>query len=252
LVPASGLLVANNEDRSVAQATTTARCPIERFGFDDRADWWPDALAADRGRFSFDLCYRSERLARVSLKLAGRHNVANALAAGALAWHCGVGPEQLADALGSFEGTDRRMTVRGEVNGAILVDDYAHHPTAIEVTLRAVRQAFEPRRLWVVFQPHQHSRTRLLLNDFALSFGQADVVVVPDIYFVRDSEQERSLVGSRDLVERIGANGGDAVYVPQLADAAEYVRQRIEPGDVVVTMGAGDVWKVADGLVQRA
>jgi len=252
LVPEDGLIVANNEDRAVAAATEAARAPVERFGFDARADWWPDALTAERGRFSFHLCHRSERLTHVRLHLAGRHNVANALAASALASHCGVEPEVLADALAGFEGTDRRMTVRGEVNGATLIDDYAHHPTAIEVTLRAVRQAFEPRRLWVVFQPHQHSRTRLLLNDFALSFGQADVVVVPDIYFVRDSEQERSLIGSRDLVQRIGASGGEAVYVPELLAAAQYVRLRVEPGDVVVTMGAGDVWKVADELVQRA
>lgn len=251
LVPPEGLIVANNEDRAVAVATADARATVERFGFDSRADWWPDELTVERGRFAFHLCHGTDRLAHVKLKLAGRHNVANALAASALAWHCGVKPEPLAEALGTFQGAGRRMTVRGEVNGATLIDDYAHHPTAIQVTLRAVQQAYLPKRLWVVFQPHQHSRTRLLLNDFARSFGQADVVVVPDIYFVRDSEQERSLVGSRDLVERIGASGGEAVYVPKLSDAAEYVRQRIEPGDVVVTMGAGDVWKVADELVQR-
>lgn len=252
LLPADGLIVANNEDRYVAAATEAVRAPIERFGFDSRAEWWPDELIREQGRFSFELCRGSERLGRVTLTLAGRHNVANALAAGALAWHCGVKPEALVEALSRFEGTDRRMTVRGQINGATLIDDYAHHPTAIQVTLRAVAQEFEPRRLWVVFQPHQHSRTRLLLEDFARSFGRADVVVVPDIYFVRDSELERSLVGSRDLVERIQANGGEAAYVPELADAAEYVRQRIRPGDVVVTMGAGDVWKVADELVQRA
>ncbi len=252
LVPEHGILVANNEDRHVVQAVASARARVERFGYDDRADWWPANLTKERGRFSFDLCYRGEHLTTVRLKLAGRHNVANALAASALASHCGVRPGPLRDALESFTGTDRRMTVRGEVNGAVLIDDYAHHPTAIEVTLRAVAQVYEPRRLWVVFQPHQHSRTRLLLQDFARSFGRADIVVVPDIYFVRDSEQERTMIGSQDLVELIGARGGEAVYVPQLLDAADYVRERIRPGDVVVTMGAGDVWKVADELVQRS
>lgn len=252
LVPESGVIVANNEDRHVAQAVASARARVERFGYDERADWWPANLTKERGRFAFDLVYRGEHLTSVRLKLAGRHNVANALAASALASHCGVKPDALRDALGSFTGTDRRMTVRGEVNGAVLIDDYAHHPTAIEVTLRAVAQVYEPRRLWVVFQPHQHSRTRLLLEDFARSFGRADIVVVPDIYFVRDSEQERTRIGSQDLVELIGARGGEAVYVPQLRDAADYVRERIRPGDAVVTMGAGDVWKVADELVQRA
>jgi UDP-N-acetylmuramate--alanine ligase len=252
LVPADGLIVANGEDRSVAAATSSVQAGVERFGFDSEADWWADKIAVERGRFSFDLYYRQSLLARVNLRLAGRHHVANALAASALAWHSGVSPEALADALGTFEGTHRRMTVHGEFNGVTVVDDYAHHPTAVQVTLKAIRQAFEPRRLWVVFQPHQHSRTRMLLNDFARSFGQADTVIVPDIYFVRDSELERSLIGSRDLVERIRANGGEAVYVPELTAAAEYVRQAACPGDVVVTMGAGDVWKVADELVQRS
>jgi len=251
LVPSDGVIIANNEDRSVAAATTNAMATVERFGFDAKADWWADALTVDKGRYSFDLCHRRDCLGRATLLLAGRHNVANALAAGAIAWHCGVTPERIISAIGEFQGTDRRMTVRGQINGATVVDDYAHHPTAVQVTLKAIRQAFEPRRLWVVFQPHQHSRTRLLLNDFARSFGQADVVVVPDIYFVRDSELERSLIGSRDLVERIAANGGEALYVPALNDVTELLRQRVSPGDVVVTMGAGDVWKVADELVQR-
>ncbi len=252
LVPSDGRIVANGEDREVAKATASVRATVECFGFNSQSDWWPDGLSEERGRYSFGLCHRSDCLGRVRLSLAGRHNVANALAAGALAWHCGVSADVLVDALGSFEGAERRMTVRGEVEGVTIIEDYAHHPTAIEVTLRAARKAYEPRRLWVVFQPHQHSRTRLLLKEFALSFGLADVVVVPDIYFVRDSELERGLVGSEDLVKRITAHGGEAVYVPQLDDVADYVRERMQPGDVVMTMGAGDVWKVADGLVQRA
>lgn len=252
LVPPDGTVVANNEDRAVAAAVSQCRAPVERFGFDDRADWWADALEIEQGRFSFWLRRRGDRLGRVALSLAGRHNVANALAAGALAYHCGVKPDALVAGLSSYEGTERRMTVRGEVGGATVVDDYAHHPTAIQVTLRAVRQRFAPRKLWVVFQPHQHSRTRLFLKDFARSFGLADVVIVPDIYFVRDSEQERSLVGSIDLVERISANGGEAEYIASLDGVVEYVRERVRPGDVVVTMGAGDVWKVADELVQRS
>jgi len=252
LVPSDGLIVANNEDRWLSDATSSARAPVERFGFDENADWRADAIRHDRGRFSFDLCRGTERLVGVKLGLAGRHNVANALAASALAVHCGVEPRVLAEALETFQGTERRMTVRGQIRGATLIDDYAHHPRAIQVTLRAIRQAFEPKRLWVVFQPHQHSRTRLLLSDFAMSLGLADVVIVPDIYFVRDSERERNLVGSVDLVEQIAANGGEAEYIPRLSDAAQYVLERIAPGDVVVTMGAGDVWKVADELVQRS
>ncbi len=132
-----------------------------------------------------------------------------------------------------------------------MVDDYAHHPTEIAVTLRAIRSRYEPRRTWVVFQPHQHSRTRLLMDQFAECFAEADVVLVPDIYAVRDSEDERRLTGSGDLVDRIHACGGQARYVPRLQDVTEHLVEELCDGDLVVTMGAGDVWKVADELAER-
>jgi len=129
------------------------------------------------------------------------------------------------------------------------VDDYAHHPKEIQVALRAAREFYEPRRLFVVFQPHQHSRTRFLLNDFAMSFGSADVVIVPDIYFVRDSEAERDLIDARDLVEQIHLAGGDARYEPSFDKIAAQLCAEVGPDDLVVTMGAGDVWQVADQLL---
>jgi UDP-N-acetylmuramate--alanine ligase len=130
-----------------------------------------------------------------------------------------------------------------------VLDDYAHHPTEIQVTLRAARERYEPRRLWVVFQPHQHSRTRFLLADFARSLAAADVVIVPEIYFVRDSESERNQVTALDLVNRIHVNGGDARYEPDFDCIVGQIARSVEPGDVVLTMGAGDVWRVADSLI---
>jgi len=185
----------------------------------------------------------------VQLDVPGRHHVANALAAMALCCHNGVEPSVIARALGEFRGAHRRLTLRGQMAGVSVVDDYAHHPTEIQVTLRAAREYYNPRRMFVVFQPHQHSRTRFLLNDFARSFGSADVVIVPEIYFVRDSESERELIAARDLVERIRMNGGEARYEPGFSSIVSQLCSEVEAGDLVVTMGAGNVWKIADDLL---
>src|SRR5207248_10281321 len=120
---------------------------------------------------------------------------------------CGVDPAAAADALSEFEGVDRRMSEVGRFNGAIVVDDYGHHPTEIRATLAALREKYQPQRMICVFQPHQHSRTRFLLEDFATSFVAADETIAADIYFVRDSDTEKHRVTSADLVERIMSNG---------------------------------------------
>jgi UDP-N-acetylmuramate--alanine ligase len=141
--------------------------------------------------------------------------------------------------------------MRGEIGGIRVVDDYAHHPTEVRVTLQTIRQRYRPNRLWCVFQPHQHSRTRFLLTDFARSFELADRVVVPRIFFVRDSERERQAVRAVDLVERIREHGGDAIHIARFDDIVELLAREVAGGDLVITMGAGDIWKVADELVRR-
>ncbi|HUU95388.1 MAG TPA: cyanophycin synthetase, partial [Phycisphaerae bacterium] len=177
--------------------------------------------------------------------------VFNALAVIALAHGCGVGWESIRTALADFRGAKRRLERRGNVAGVNIVDDYAHHPTEIRATLQAARQHYRPKRLWCVFQPHQHSRTRFLLADFARSFELADRVVVPKIFFVRDSERERETVCADDLVERIRDNGGDAIHIARFDDIVDGLAGELASGDLVITMGAGDIWKVADELVQR-
>jgi UDP-N-acetylmuramate--alanine ligase len=141
------------------------------------------------------------------------------------------------------------MSEIGRCNGAIVVDDYGHHPTEIRATLTALRQRYQPRRLLCVFQPHQHSRTRFLLEDFAASFAMADETVVPDIYFVRDSEAERQRVSSADLVRRIIAHGARARHIADFPAIVAYLRSMVRAGDVVLTLGAGNVWEIGRDLV---
>ena len=225
---------------------------METFGFGEDATWRATNIGSVLGNYRFDLIHDNEFFSRIELEnIPGRHQISNATAAAALAHHAGVQPEAIADALAEFSGPERRLTTRGEVGGILVLDDYGHHPTEIQVTIRTVREQYPDRKLWVVFQPHQHSRTRFLLSDFARSFGDANHLLVPDIYFVRDSEDVCGAICSSDLVNRIQANGGNALYLPSHEQIVQHVVAQAKGGDVVLTMGAGDVWKIADELVRR-
>jgi UDP-N-acetylmuramate--alanine ligase len=143
------------------------------------------------------------------------------------------------------------MTFKGEFAGIMVVDDFAHHPTEIQATLRAIRDRYQPRRMLCVFQPHQHSRTRFLLKDFAQSFALAEEVIVPEIYFVRDSEQEKDHISSQDLVAQIRLRGGEARHIETFGGIVKHLLNRAEAGDMIVTIGAGNVWEISDEIIRR-
>ncbi len=246
-----GLLVINAENRDALRAAEAAGCAVETYGFGEGAHWRAKVLDEQRGCCHFQVEHNGRALFDVRLSIPGRHNVANALAVIALCVRAGVEPEMIATALAEFQGVERRLTWRGCAGGVNVVDDYAHHPTELQVTIKALREYYKPDKLYVVFQPHQHSRTRFLLNDFARSFSSADVVVVPDIYFVRDSAAERDLIDARDLVDRIRTHGGQATYEPDFEAIVDLLGKRLQRGDLVVTMGAGNVWQIADPLLAR-
>jgi len=248
-VDAAGVLVANGDDRNVAKAVSAAGCGVETFGLADSCTWRAVNLSADRGRYAMEVLFAGRPFCRFQVPLPGLHNAYNSLAATALLHHAGVQPDKTAELLGRFAGPDRRMTLKGQSGGVTVVDDYAHHPTEIQVTLKALRDYYQPRRLLCVFQPHQHSRTRFLLKDFARSFGAADEVIVPDIYFVRDSAREKDYICSEDLVAQIRLHGGEAVYLESFDLIVRHLRDELAPGDLVVTMGAGNIWEVADEIV---
>ena len=250
-VPADGLLLVNGDDARSLSASEDSRGTCERFALESPAEWRASDARLENGCFGFGVHYRDRHLGEVQLGIPGRHNVYNALAAFALAWHGGAKPDRICEALSEFAGCERRLSCRGRGRGVVLLDDYAHHPTEIRASLAAARERYEPRSVWAVFQPHQHSRTRFLLDDFAQSFALADHIVVPDIYFVRDSETERTRIGAADLVRRIRENGQDARHIPDFEGIADLLAERVGSGDLVITMGAGDVWKLADELTAR-
>jgi len=246
-----GVLVANGEDREVTTATQLAACEVETFGLAEDCTWRGQNATADRGRYTLDVTVSGDDFCRLVVPLPGLHNAYNALAATALLYHAGMGPGKIAELLATFTGAHRRMTFKGRVAGVTVLDDYAHHPREIQASLRAIRDHYQPRRLICVFQPHQHSRTRFLLKDFAASFGLASEVLVPDIYFVRDSDRERDYISSQDLVAQIRLRGGSAQYLESFERIAAHLAETLTEGDLVVTMGAGNIWEVADDVVRR-
>jgi len=248
-----GTLVANGQDANVKRVVRHCRPDVQcvTYGLDSTCDVYAGSLMLNQGVYHFDVMYRGERLGRTHATLPGLHNVMNALAVITTAMSMEVKAEAILTQLPAFEGIDRRMMVKGRSKGVTVLDDYAHHPTEIRATLSAIQERFEPRRLWCVFQPHQYSRTRFLLDDFAESFKLAYVTIVPEIYFVRDSEETKQAVNAQVLVERLAGQGSKAVFIQGFTEICEYLVDRVEPGDVVVTMGAGDIWKVADEYIQR-
>jgi UDP-N-acetylmuramate--alanine ligase len=172
----------------------------------------------------------------VSLRVPGHHNVLNALAALVTALKLGVDFDDAARALAGFGGVERRFQIVGKASGVTIIDDYAHHPTEIRATLAAARERFPGRRLWAVWQPHTYSRTRLLLDEFAAAFTQADRVIVLDIYGSREAVDPT--IHAAGVVAHMGRS--DAVHVADRRDAADYLLERVRPDDVIITLGAGD------------
>jgi UDP-N-acetylmuramate--alanine ligase len=251
LVPADGVLVANGEDRNVAKVIyPPPACEVQTFGLAAGCTWRGVELGMEDRRHRIAVEFAGQEFCRLTAPLPGRHSAYNSVAAAAILHHAGLGASQIGELLAGFTGTLRRMTLKGSVGGVTVLDDYAHHPTEIQCTLKAIHEFYEPRRVVCIFQPHQHSRTRFLLKDFAKSFALANEVIVPDIYFVRDSDSEKQYISSQDLVSLIRMQGGAATYMRTPEEIVTHVCQSRQPGDLVVTMGAGNIWEVADEIVR--
>jgi len=235
------------------EVTAGLDCEVATFGFSPEADY---QVVYDAQVHRVGVLWRGHWVAQWTNRMPGPHNALNSAAAGIINNWLGADWDDITVALAEFRGLDRRSQKLGDrvLPGARHVevyDDYGHHPTECEKTLRALRAAHRPRRLICVFQPHQHSRTRFLLEQFATSFREADEVLVPQIYFVRDSEVDKTRVSAQDLVDRLMAKGTSAMHIPTFELIVEHLEANARDGDLIVTMGAGPVNEVADSLLAR-
>lgn len=195
----------------------------------------------------------NEKRGNLKLKIPGMHNRTNALAAFAVANSFGIAPKDILKSLASYEGAARRFEIKGKIGKTVIIDDYGHHPVEIAATLQAAREKFPKAKICLVFQPHQYSRTKKLLKEFVESFGAADAVVIPNIYEARDTERDKESISPQILVKAIKQhhkNPQGIHYGGGLSKSVDFLKKEIKKYDVVFTMGAGDVWKVADALIK--
>jgi len=220
------------------------------YGFSAQADYRADEVQFDGLTSRFDVHRLGQRLGHLTLQMPGRHNVLNALSVVAIADELAIDFSVVQKALAGFQGVQRRFTIRGERDGVVVVDDYGHHPAEIMTTLSGARLSYPNHRIAAVFQPHRYSRVERLWNEFSTAFNQADVVLVTDIYPAGESPIKG--VEAKGLAEAIARFGHKGVeYVGSLASAVEYLASWATSQDLVITLGAGDVWKVGRDLLKR-
>ncbi len=233
-------LIVNADDPETLQAIDgLTHATVIRYGADVQNEWSAQNIVMQNGSYGqYDLYHNGVFAVTVTLGVPGRHNVFNSLAAAAAAWLCGVSYEQIADGIADFHGAGRRFEFLGEVNGVTFVDDYAHHPTEIAATLAAAK-ALPYKKVWAVFQPFTYSRTARHLSEFAEALSAADEVIVSDIMGSREVNEWN--VSAKDITDRIDG----AHHLPTFDDICAFVTERVSEGDLVLTMGGGDVYKCA-------
>ncbi len=231
-----GIAVINCDDDDVLLATRNFEGKRISFGINnENADLRAVNISADRGRYSFDILKGGKLLCPVSMAVTGYHNIYNALATAAVAVASGLSADDIKRGLEAFRGAKRRMEYKGKLSGADVYDDYGHHPTEVKTTLEGAKK-FAEGRLWCVFQSHTYSRTKALLDEFALAFDAADKVIIVDIYPARETDTLG--MSPAVMAERIGER---AIACPRMEDAAELLRSEVRAGDMVVIMGAGNI-----------
>ncbi|UCD77641.1 MAG: UDP-N-acetylmuramate--L-alanine ligase [Desulfobacterales bacterium] len=249
-IPFYGLAILCLDNEPIQDLIPDIKKRYTTYGMSTQADFQIRDVKFEKRQSQFTVYRHGQKLGRINLNLPGLHNVYNATASIAVGIELDVPFAAIKGALETLEGVQRRLEIKGELRDITVVDDYGHHPTEIKSTLEAVEKCWPGRRKVVVFQPHRYSRTRALFDDFTRSFYQSDVLLVLPIYAA--SEKEIEGVTGRLLCEGIQAHGHKEVaYAAGIEDAVAYLKQNLKPADILLTLGAGDVYKVGEQLLQE-
>lgn len=238
-------LIFNGDDENTCKAVDGIDKAKITFGFSEKNDYYPDNISYNRGSFGeFDVMNKGEKLTRLALKIPGTHNILNALAVFAAAVNAGCTADECKKGIESFTGAGRRFEILGEINGITIADDYAHHPHELEAILNAVMK-MGYKTVWAVFQPFTYSRTKILFDDFVRVLGIPDRLVMTEIMGSR--ERNTYNIYTKDLADKIPGS----VWFNTFEEVTDYIVKNAESGDIVITLGCGDIYKAAKMIVRE-
>jgi UDP-N-acetylmuramate--alanine ligase len=249
-VPFYGLNILCLEDENVQGLLPRIKKRMVTYGFSTQADFQARDLAFDGLNVSYRAFYRGQELGKVNLPIPGRHNALNSLAAVAVGHELEIPFSAICSGLQEMTGVQRRFQIKGEVNGVTVIDDYGHHPTEIKAVLKTMALSFPGRRRFVLFQPHRYTRTQALFEDFTTAFYQSDVLIVTEIYAA--SEPVIPGVHAENLTTAIQKHGhGNVKYIPDHLALVPSLIEEVREGDVVLTLGAGNIWQTGEALLEK-
>lgn len=246
-VPKEGAIIINSTIINYEEIVKQVNGRVITFGSSKDSDYSADHIVYDElARPSYDLYVKGEKMDRITLGVQGEHNVFNSLSAIAVAREYGIDMETIKKGLLKFSGTNRRFEKKGELHGITIIDDYAHHPQEIAATLKAAKN-YPHKRIWCIFQPHTYTRTKALLPEFVEALSLADVVVLAKIYAARETDTLG--VSSADIADRLKEKEVDVCYLPTFDEIENFILENCTQGDLLITMGAGDIVKVGEELL---
>jgi UDP-N-acetylmuramate--alanine ligase len=248
-IPFFGLAVLCLDHPNIQGLIPKLKKRFTTYGLTTQADYQAKEIAFEGLSTTFDVLHQRREVGRLKIRMPGLHNVYNSLATVATAFELDIPFQVVQETLREFGGVQRRFQIKGEKNGIIVVDDYGHHPVEIMATLKAARTGWE-KRVVAVFQPHRYTRTRALFKEFLTAFYDADVLLLTEIYAAGEDPIEG--VGARALFEGIREYGHkDVTFLESKKEVVAHLLRILRPGDLVITLGAGDIWQVAEELVQK-
>jgi UDP-N-acetylmuramate--alanine ligase len=245
----NGILVCNNESANVAEILPEVSKKIITYSMDKNADIMADNISFLKNKCNFRVYHKNSTLGEIELCIPGRHNISNALATVAVATELGIPFSRIKKALSAFTGVERRFEIKGIIKNIMIIDDYAHHPTEIASTINGIRNGWR-NRIIAIFQPHLYSRTRDFYKEFADSLAKADLVIITDIYAAREKPVE-GITGEIIASYAAKTYQNKMNYIKDMETVSSFLLTILKPGDIVITMGAGDIWKVSDELVKK-